>query len=339
MVAELTGARKAAVLAAMLGPRKAAEVLARSGLQPAQVEVIAAELCALGDLDEQTRKAVWREFGLRASPGAGAGGPVVAEEILRRVLGPEQASEALARLRPRRARRPFASLAALGARQLAHLLRAERPCAIAIVLRHLPRRAAGALLSSLPAEVRTEVVLALVKGADPLPDALADMDALLRRRAAQWGADGERDADSTTAAGPRTLVEILNQTDLAVENAVLAALAERDPQVGERVRESMFIFDDLPGLEPRALQLALREVEGSDLAVALKAASEEVKQAVFDNLSENAAAALKEELELLGPVRRRDVLAAQEKVVMAVRALAAEGKILIRKQDEEDLIA
>ncbi len=131
-------------------------------------------------------------------------------------------------------------------------------------------------------------------------------------------------------------METLNYADLSVETAVLEALAKRDPELGEQVRESMFIFEDLPRLDPRTLQMLLRQVEASDLALALKGASDEIKKVIFENLSENAAAGLKDDFESLGPVRRRDVYEAQQNVVMRVRELADEGKISIRQEEEEE---
>ncbi len=334
---ELSGLRKAAVLTLMLGPEAAAQVVEKSGLEEAQVERLAAELARLEGVDEETRRSVGREFERTAAEGASSGGVAAAEDLLRRALGAEKAAEIIPWVRPRRSARPFGSLAQVETSHLIRMLDGEQPLAIAVVLRHLPRRKAGEIVSGLDENKRIDVVMNLVKGKEPLREAVRQMESALGRKVAAWRTEamaaGEDEAETT--AGPRLLTEILNNADLSGENAVLEALAERDPELGEQVRQSMFIFDDLPRLDGGALQMALREVEPSDLAMALKGAPDAISTVIFANLSENAAAGLKEDLESLGPVRKRDVYAAQEKVVMAVRALADEGKINIRPEEEE----
>jgi flagellar motor switch protein FliG len=335
---EMSRLRKAAVLTLMLGPMKAAEAIEKSGLEESQVERLAAEVARLERVDEEMRQAVSRDMEAAAAAAASeAGGVAAAEQLLRQTLGSEKAAEIMPWVRPRRTARPFASLMQVETSQLLQVLRDEQPAAIAVGLRYLPRKRAGEVLSGLPEEVRMEVVMGLVKGGEPYAEALRQMESALMRKVAGLGMreEGEQEREESARAGPRTLVEILTQSDLTVENAVLEALAERDPELGEQVRESMFVFDDLPRLETKAVQVAVREVEASDLAMALKGAPEELRDVVFENLSENAAAGLKEDLESLGPVRKSDVYAAREKVVTAVRSLAEEGRIRIRPEEEE----
>ena len=328
----LSGLRKAAVLTVMLGPEKAAEAIEKSDLEESQVERLAGEVARLERVDEEMRQAVARDLEAAAAAEASeVAGMAAAEELLRRALGSEKAAEIIPWVRPRRSARPFASLMQMETSQLLEVLRDEQAAAIAIVLRYLPRKKAGEVLSGLSEELRMEVVTGLVRGGEPYAEALRQMESALVRKAAGLGRreEGEQEREESARPGPRTLVEILTQSDLTVENAVLEALAEHDPELGEQVRESMFVFDDLP------VQIALREVEASDLAMALKGVSDEVRKVVFENLSENAAAGLKEDLESLGPVPKREVYEAREKVVMAVRTLAEEGRIRIRPEEEE----
>jgi flagellar motor switch protein FliG len=337
--AELTGPQKAAVLLLVLGARQGRELVSRCRLGQPEVETLLSELARIDEADESTQQSVLQEFSrLASSSGVAMGGPELAAAIATDVLGPERAAELLRHLRARPPEKPLNALAAIDSSQLVDVLREEQPQAIAIVLQQIPRRKAGEILSGLPDDIRMAVVMALVKTGNPSREGLHRLASALRRRATLRGA--RQEARDDVAKGPtdgaRTLVEILNEADLGVETAVLESLGESDPELGERVRASMFIFEDLPDLEPRALQLAVREVESSDLALALKGASEELKSAVINNLSENAAAGLKEDLESLGPTPRRDVYAARQKLVMAARALAEEGKINLRKQKEGD---
>ncbi len=340
---ELSGLRKAAVLAVMLGPEKAAEAIARGELQEYEVERLAAEVARLQGVDENTRRTVVQEFGRLAALDGGVRGIDAAHELLRRALGAKKADQIIAQVKQKRPGRPFASLAQWESPALLEVLRDEPLQIVAVVLGYLPREKAGQVLSGLPEAARTEVVMRMAKGGEPFAEALRQMEAALIRKATAIGG-GDRTAGEAVAmstSGPRAVVETLNHADLSVETAVLKALAEQDPELGEQVRESMFIFEDLPRLDSRTLQMVLRQVEASDLALALKGASTEIAKVVFENLSENAAAGLKEDLESLGPVRRRDVYEAQQKVVMQVRELADEGKINIRQEgkEEEDLIA
>lgn len=337
--ADLTGPQKAAVLLLVLGARQGRELVSRCRLGQHEVETLLSEVARIDETDEGTQQSVLQEFSRLSSSSATAiGGQELAEAIATDALGPERAAELLRHLRARPPQKPFNALAGIGSSQLVDVLREEQPQLIAIVLQQIPRRKAGEVLSGLPDDLRMAVVMALVRAGNPSREGLHRLAAALQRRAATRGAPQEArdEVAKEPADGSRTLVEILNEADLGVETAVLESLAESDPELGEQVRASMFIFEDLPDLEPRALQLVLRELESSDLALALKGASEEIKSAMVDNLSENAAAGLKEDLESLGPQPRREVYSARQKLVMAARALAEEGKITLRKQKEGD---
>jgi flagellar motor switch protein FliG len=336
----MSGLAKAAVLATVLGPEKTADAIEKSGLEEVQVERLATEVARMESVDDEAVRLVVGEV-QRASVDdqASAVGLVAAEELLKRALGAEKAAEIMPWVRPRRSAKLFASLAHADTLQLVRVLRDEQPLVIAVVLRHLPRRKAGEILSGLPEETRMGVVMRLVKpGGDPLRDALREMETALTRKMAvvRKGTAADEEEEDAAASGPRTLIEVLNNAELSVEKSVLGALGEQEPELAQRVRESMFIFDDLPRLESRALQTALRGVEASDLAMALKGSPDELKQVIYENLSENAAAGLKEDLESLGPVRRREVYAGQEKVVMAVRSLVEDGTIDLRAGTGEE---
>ncbi len=335
---DLSGLRKAAVLAVVLGPEKAAEAIARCELEEPEVERLAAEVARMKGVDEGLRRTVVQEFAKLSAGGEAVEGLEAAHDLLRHTLGSKKADQVMSRVRQKRSARPFSSLAHLDATQLLEVLRDEGPQVLAVVLGHLPRKKAGQVLSGLPEEARIEVVMRLAKGGEPFAEALRKTEEVLAGRASGLGTDQKSDEEmeGATTSGPRAVVETLNHADLSVETAVLEALVERDPELGEQVRESMFIFEDLPRLDPRTLQMVLRQVEVSDLSLAMKGASDEIKKVVFENLSENAAAGLKEDLESLGPTRRRDVYEAQQKVVMRVRELADEGKISIRQEEEEE---
>jgi len=335
---ELAPKRKAAVLMAALGEQKAAEMLVRSGLRKSDLASLAGEVARLGEVDPALQQSVLEEFVRLAHAGGGAvGGRRLAERIFTHAFGPEvaagivQAGEEVGGALPR--------LQDIPAKQLLVLLDGEPPRLTAVLLRCLPRKLSGEILSGLPEDIRIEVVLHIAKAGEPSAEAVRRIQQFIAEKAGAVSAWDDKQP-AATVGGPRAVVEILNNADLSVESAVLEALAERDPQLGEEVRESMFIFDDLPKLDSKALQVVLREIDPTDLSLALKGSAEALKEAVFRHISSNAAEALKEDLETLGPVRRRDIYAAQERVVMAVRERAGRGDISIRQEAEsEEMVA
>jgi flagellar motor switch protein FliG len=333
---EMTGLRKAAVLLLMLGTKNAADVLARCNLRMSDLERLAGEVAGLRDVPAPVRKAVADEFtGLSNTGFIEARGADFAKELLSLVLGDEKGATMLSRFEAREATAPFIALGDMPVKDLVEVVKDEQPQVISIVLRHLPRKAGAELLSGLTEEQRTQVVLSFVKGGDPTADATKVVgQALLQKASTIGGWDGKPKPEEAVA-GPRALVEILNNADLEVEKSVLDSLSAIDPELGNEVRESMFVFEDLPHLDPRALQLVLREVDPSDLTLSIKGTTEDVRKIIFDNLSENAAAGVKEDLETLGPVRRRDIMKAHQNVVNVVRKMAEEGKVNIRNTTEE----
>jgi len=333
---QMTGLRKAAILLVMFGSEKAAEVLSHCNFSSPEMESLASEMARVEKVDEKVRAALSEEIKKMAETGgAKSGGMHFAAEVIGRVYGPEKAAALMDKLGPKVVAKPFASLANVGIPQLLEAIRDEQPQAIAIVLRYLPRQKAGELLSGLPDGMRIEVVMRLVKAQEPHREAVKRMEEIIKHKVRNFAGVTPETKDGKGGGGARTLVEILNQADIAVENMVLEGLAQKDPELGKLVRESMFVFEDIPSLDPRQLQMILREIESKDLGVALKGASEQITAAVFENLSENASAALKDDIEAMGKVRRKDVNAARQKILNTIRRLMEEGKVSLR-QDEED---
>jgi flagellar motor switch protein FliG len=332
---QMTGLKKAAILLVMFGPEKAAEVLSRCNFAAPEMESLASEMARVEKVDEKVRAALSEEIKKMAdSSGAKSGGVHFAADVISRIYGPEKAAAMMEKLGPKVTAKPFASLANVGIPQLLEAIREEQPQAIAILLRYLPRQKAGEFLAGLPDEARIEVVMRLVRAKEPHREALTRMEDAIKQKVRNFtGADPQAVESKSGVGGARTLVEILNQADITVENMVLAGLAQKDPELGKQVRDSMFVFEDIPTLDPRQLQVVLREIESKDLGVALKGASEEISNAVFENLSENATAALKEDLEALGRVRKKDVNAARQKILTTIRQMMEEGKISLRQEE------
>jgi flagellar motor switch protein FliG len=219
---------------------------------------------------------------------------------------------------------PFRELENVSPRILAQILRSEHPQTLALILGHLDSDQAAELLTNLPAGVRSEVLMRLAKLEAVAEDMLMEVDKVLQNQlVAMGGKEGRK------VGGVSAVAEILNSVDRATEEEVLAEIEEESAQMAEEIRNLMFVFEDIKGLDDRAVREVLKEVSNDELTLALKGASEDLKDKFFRNLSERASNMIKEDLEIMGPVKLSDVESAQQGVVKTVRRLEAEGRIAI----------
>lgn len=330
----LSGPEKAAVLLLALGAERSAQLLA--ALTQQEIELLAAHLARTNHVDPEIRSQVLGEYRAASSlEAAPEGGLAYARELLSRALGAERAAAVISRV----------ELAAEGADlrldsepeadRLGRLLRGQHPQLCAAVLSRLPPAMAARALACLPRDARLAVAIRLVGMDPPHPEACRRLAQALRTSLL-----ADRSAPAGPAEGPRRLAEILNSADREVEQGLLADLHAHDPTLARQVRERMFTFEDLEQLEPRELQLVLRNVSQEDLRMALQTAGEKLKQYIFANMSERAAAALKEDMESAGPVKPQQSYAAQQRVAAVARQLAKEGTLLLKSQreDQEEVV-
>jgi len=323
---ELTGTEKAAILLIALGRDKSAEVLAQ--LAPEEVQRLSQQMAQIPYVAPATRDAVIAEVSQLVSMSDYCeGGMDYVQQVLEKALGTQKASRIVGSMTHEQ-RLPLASLAEADTDQLAATLRSEHPQTAALVLSHLPPEKAGAILGSLPTDKQGEVAARIAMIDAAAPEMAEQLEKVLQMRFSSGAVSGH------SAGGARALVEILNNADRTTERTVLEALAERKPELADDVRKMMFVFEDLTTLDARTVQRVLREVENDDLRVALKGAGDEIKQLIFQNMSERAAQSLKEDLELTGPVRVRDVEAAQQHIVAVVRRLVHAGEVVLKSAEE-----
>jgi len=327
---ELSSIQKAAVVLIALGPEKSAEIL--SHLESDHVEMLAREIARIDKLDDGTRRQVLEEFKLRCGglQEADRGGIQLAAELVRRALGPQKAARILGMLKTRPEESALASLQKADVPEIVRLVADEHPQIIALVLGNLSAQKAAAVLAGLPESQRVEVARRIAKSDSVMPSAASRLAKALERKASAMKSEV-----SDTQAGKRILVEILKNADRGTERAVLKSLSEQDPELGEFLREKLFVFEDLVKLDPRSVQLLIREIEHEDLRVALRGAGEDLKSVIFQNMSEGAREALKEELDTGQPVRLRDVEVAQRKIAGVLRSMVESGTIIIGGEEEE----
>jgi len=330
---ELPGNRKAALLLVALGQERAARIL--RFLSEEEVEKVMTEVANLGAVEEPLVNQVMKEFVAEARQRArrAQGGIEVAKELLAQALGSSAKAEAvLARIGSTAAGSHFRALTALDSAVGASLLGREHPQTIALVISKLPPDRGLAMLRELPDNLKGDVAYRIATLSPPSPEAVKAVEAGLERRILSAATGQRLRADSDPL---KTLVEILIRADGETEREILESMDEVDPQLAQDIRQRLFTIEDLVKLEDKALQLLLRQVDTKELALALKGTSDNVRQKVYSNLSERAQENLKEEMDLLGPQRLRDVEKARKEVVRTVRQLEQEGSIVLSRGVED----
>ncbi len=327
----LAGRRKAAVLMAALGAERSAEIMRH--LREDEVESLSLELTKLGAIEEHTTEAILVELAAAAnSGGVGdvAGGIDFAREVLEGALGAERAEELLARLSTASETRSFEFLHRTPPEQIVGFLRTESPQTIALVIANLNTGLAAQVLARLPDAVQPDIALRIARMRETSPSVIQQVEEVMRQKLTTVV-----EQEYSAAGGAKALADILNHAERSTERAVLDHLATTDPELSEEVRRMLFVFEDIATLEDRAIQQVLREANQKDLVLALRGVPEAVKEKLLANMSERGAAMLKEEMEIQQPQRRRDVEAAQGRIVAVVRRLEEAGTIVLSTGDGE----
>jgi len=331
---ELTGAQKAAILMLALPKEAASQILSR--LDRLTVEDITREIASMNEVDQLTCNAVVEEFyntALEQSQG-GLGGLVQAKQLLEKALPKEEADMILGRIEHAVHATPFVFLQRAESENLLTFIQDEHPQTIALILSHIPPAKASEILSGLPAAKQIEVVSRISNMEQTNPEVIREVERGLESR---LSAIVSQTFEKT--GGVETVAEILNLVDRATEKAIMEQLETQDPELVESIRRLMFVFEDIMLVDDKGIQSVLKEVDNQDLSLALKTASEELKAKIFSNMSERAAALIREEMEYMGPVRLSDVEAAQQKIVDVVRRLDDAGEIVIAgRGGEKDIV-
>ncbi|HLM86687.1 MAG TPA: flagellar motor switch protein FliG [Solirubrobacteraceae bacterium] len=329
-VEDLPGPRKAAVLLAALGAGRAAKVMQLLG--PDEIERLSLEMAKLDTVGAETTDAIFLELAALASSGGGAaGGLAFAREVIVKALGPERAAEVLGRLSSRTESRPFEFLGRVPPERTANLLRSEAPQTLALVLANLPTNLAAGVLARLPEALQPDIALRIARMGETSAQVIRQVEEVMRQKLSVAG-----EQEFSASGGTKALAEILNHADRSVERNVLENLATEDQDLAEEVRSMLFVFEDIVKLEERAIQQVLREADQKDLVLALRGAPENVKELLLTNMSERGAEMLKEEMEVQPPQRKRDIDAAQSRIVAVVRRLEESGAIVIASDNEEE---
>jgi len=261
------------------------------------------------------------------------GGLGYAREALEKAYGLKKAEEILKRVEAATEVSAFYLLQTVDDKQLLNFLQNEHPQTAALILANLKPQQAASILSELPEEYQYEIAYRVATMEKTSPELIEDIEDVLRDQMGSIFGGG-----LSKTGGVGTVAEILNSVSRTSEKNILTNLRERDADLASEINDLMFIFEDLISLQGGVIQSILKEVQSNSIALALKATSPELRDKVFENMSERAASMLKEELDYMGAVRLKDVEAAQKDILDVARRLEESGEIQLTRGDEEELI-
>jgi len=321
---EINGVKKAAVLLLSLDQDEASEILKR--LPPEAVEEVSREIASMREVSVAVRADVFGEFYNLALANSylTEGGLEYAKTLLRKSLNSDDASRIIKQVTQQVQTTPFSFLQKAESENLLTFIQDEHPQTIALILAHLPSQKASEILVGLPGQKQIEVVKRIANMEQTNPDVIKEVERGLEHRLS--------DIVSQTfekAGGVDTVAEILNLADRSTEKGIMEGLEAEDPDLVEQIRRLMFVFEDILLVNDKGIQAVLKEVENEELSLALKTASQELKDKILKNMSERAAQLIQEDMQYMGPVRVSDVESAQQKIVDVVRRLEDAGEIII----------
>lgn len=325
-----SGLRKASILMVALGADLSSAIMQQ--LTPDEIERLTSEIVMINRLDQNISEQVIEDCRKELQKVELIGGTEYARKLLEQVLGEAKATEVLGKLSSDGGN-ALRWLRTAPARQLAQCLTNERPQIAALVIGHLPPEQGAQVISALPEDVRGEVALRLTVMQPTDPETVKNVADILLQRLAMTDS-----ANFSEVGGNESVVRILNNVDRSTEKKILEYLTEVNEEVANQIKESMFVFEDILSLDDRSIQIILRDVPQEDLRLALKGAGNDAREVFFRNMSSRAVETLKEDLDASGPVKLRDVEAAQLRIASIARQLDEAGEISLRSSDDEVLV-
>jgi flagellar motor switch protein FliG len=327
------GAHKAAILLVLLGEDAASQIYRH--LPPGEVEQITQEIARMQAVDAATALAVLEEFERLVMAGdyLAQGGAEYANKLLIKAFGADGAKELLRQVSANAEVNSgrLESLRKADPQQLAKFIEGEHPQTIALILAHLEAKQASVLLMRLPEELRAEAVKRLAQLRQFSPEMAQRVSLVLHKRLESLGEQSRR-----AYAGLRGVADLMNRLELNTAKTILEGIEKEDPKLALSIRNLMFTFEDLLTVPEAGIRELLGQMDKKTLATGLRGASEELKNYIFKSMSSRAVEMLKEDMEVLGPVRSRDVHKAQLEAVAVARKLEAEGKITLSQEATED---
>lgn len=330
MAISLTGPEKAAIFLLTLGEEFTSQVFQR--LDSDELKTIGRQMAKVDHVDKEDIAQLLSEFKMDAgSSDLYLSGDDLLESALKKALNSDKASEILDEIRSDWKLTLFQKARKLEPKVLVNFLRNEHPQTVALVLSVLNQQQAALVLAELKEDVQIEVVMRMAELDKVSPEILVDVDRVLQDELLSVeGMEGQR------LGGVESVAEILNTADRALESAILEGVEEQRESLADEIRKLMFVFEDLNEIDNTGIQAILKEVSTDELKLALRTASETLQEQIFSNMSKRAVELLKEDMEVMGPVRVKDVEVAQQAVIKVAKRLEQEGKIQLISAGSED---
>lgn len=329
----LSGKEKAAILLIALGPEKSAQIF--SNLNDEEIEELTLEIANMRKVSPEEKEDVLEEFYqiCLAQEFISEGGINYAKEVLEKAMGSQKALEIINKLTASLQVRPFDFVRKADAAQLLNFIQNEHPQTLALILSYLSANQAAQILSALPQEKQADVAQRIATMDSTSPEVIKEVELVLERKLSSMVTQ-----DYATTGGVQAIVDILNSVDRGTEKFIMETLEIQEADLAEEIRKRMFVFEDIMTLDSVSIQRFIREIDNSELSVALKGSTDEVKEVIFANMSKRMAEMLKEDMEFMGPVRLRDVEEAQQKIVNVIRKLEEAGEIIIARGGGDEII-
>ncbi len=334
MDTELSGITKAAILLLSIDETAASMLLGQLG--PKVIEDVTRELAGLGDIESEVRTKVLTEFYQQvvASTYVNEGGLDYAKALLSKTMDAKEAEKIIAHISTQVRKTPFAFLQKAGSENLLTFIQDEHPQTIALIVSHMPYHRASEILAGLSVPKQVEVVKRVASMDQTNPEVIAEVERGLESRLSNVLSQSFE-----KIGGIDTVAEVLNLVDRTTEKSIMEGLEDEAPDLVEQIRRLMFVFEDIKLVDDKGIQAVLKEVDNEELALALKTASEELKEKIFGNMSARASELIQEDMEFMGPVRVTDVETSQQRIVDIVRRLEDAGEIIIAgRGGDKDLI-
>jgi flagellar motor switch protein FliG len=328
--AERSGTERAAILLLTLGEQEAAQVLRHMGAK--EVQRIGAAMAKLATVSKEEVYTVITDFASSVESQTSVG--VGAEDFLRKVLvdalGQEKASSIIDRISIGRSTKGLEALKWMDARAVAELIRLEHPQIIAIVLAYLEPDQSAEILTCLPANMRSDIMVRIATLDGVQPSALSELDDIMEKTFA-----GKGTARTSALGGAKAAANIINNLEPSHESVIMDQIVQTDEALGSRIQDLIFVFDNLLEIDDRSMQELLRQVSSDRLLLAMKGCEDAMKEKIFKNMSQRAAEMLKDDLESKGPVRISEVEGAQKEILQTARKLAESGAIALAGKGDE----
>ena len=329
----LSGVQKAAILLIVLGPERSAEIFKH--LKEEEIEELTLEIANTRSVSPTVKDSVINEFYevCLAQQYIAEGGINYAKELLEKAYGEEKALDVIGRLTASLQVKPFEFVRKTDASQLLNFIVDEHPQTIALVLSYLTTQQSAMIIAALPPDRQADVARRIAVMDRTSPDVIKEVEKVLETKLASLV-----NQDYTIIGGVDAVVDILNTVDRGTEKHIMETLEIEEPELADEIRKKMFVFEDILLLDSRAIQRVLREVDNNDLAMALKGANEQVQNACLSNLSSRLATMIKDDMEIMGPVRMKDVEEAQQKIVNIIRKLEDSAEIVISRGGGDEIV-